>query len=105
MPEGDEESEAAVLMSEMRETATKAAHNALNRALDRTLRLELKDYLTQTPDDAAAASGSGGPIRTTRGVPPRPWYSHPAWIQTAGSRQRRPSTITFLRRRARGPRA
>ena len=55
VPEGDEESEwAAVLMSEMRETATKAAHNALNRALDRALRLELKDYFTQAPDDAAS---------------------------------------------------
>ena len=55
VPQGDEESEwAAVLMTEMRATATKAAHNALNRALDRALRMELKDYLTQTPDDAAS---------------------------------------------------
>lgn len=55
VPRGDEESEwAAVLMSEMRTTATNAAHNALNRAMDRALRLELKDYLTQAPDDAAS---------------------------------------------------
>ncbi len=55
VPEGEEESEwAAVLMSEMRETATKAAHNALNRALDRALRLELKDYFTPGADDAAS---------------------------------------------------
>lgn len=51
MPKDDDEW-AAVLMSEMRATATHAAHSALNRALDRALRLELKDYFTQTPEDA-----------------------------------------------------
>ncbi|MGU3291643.1 MerR family transcriptional regulator [Williamsia sp. M5A3_1d] len=46
IPRGDEESEwAAVLVTEMRAVATKTAHNALNRALDRTLQEELKDYL------------------------------------------------------------
>ncbi|MBJ7289659.1 MerR family transcriptional regulator [Williamsia sp.] len=46
VPRGDEESEwAAILLNEMRSVATKAAHNALNRAMDRTLAEELKDYL------------------------------------------------------------
>ena len=46
VPRGEEESEwAAILMNEMRSVATTSAHNALNRALDRTLADVLKDYL------------------------------------------------------------
>ncbi len=46
VPRGDEESQwAAILLNEMRSVATTAAHNALNRAMDRTLAEELEDYL------------------------------------------------------------
>ncbi|MBT0566301.1 MerR family transcriptional regulator [Williamsia sp. CHRR-6] len=46
VPDSEEESEwVAVLLTEMRSVATKAAHNALNRSLDRTLQVNLKDYL------------------------------------------------------------